>query len=60
MEAIRLSDKILLLAPDPGRIVKEFVFDVPQNKRDDEFVYSETAKILSDRDVIETFELELK
>lgn len=60
MEAIRLSDKILLLAPDPGRIVKEFVFNIPQNKRDDEFVYGETAKILSDRDVIETFELEFK
>jgi len=60
MEAIRLSDKILLLAPDPGRIVKTFEFDMPQEERDDEYVYSETAKILSDREIIETFELELK
>ena len=60
MEAIRLSDKILLLAPDPGRIVKIFEFDKPQDERDDEYVYSETAKILSDREIIETFELELK
>ena len=60
MEAIRLSDKILLLAPDPGRIVKIFEFDKPQEERDDEYVYSETAKILSDREIIETFELELK
>jgi NitT/TauT family transport system ATP-binding protein len=60
MEAIRLSDKILLLAPDPGHIVKIFEFDVPQHLRDDEYVYAETAKILSDREIIETFELELK
>ena len=60
MEAIRLSGKMLLLAPDPGRIVKEFHFDVPQSARTDEYVYSETAKILSDRDIIETFELEFK
>jgi NitT/TauT family transport system ATP-binding protein len=60
MEAIRLSDKILLLAPDPGRIVKIFEFDLPQSKRDDEYVYTQTAKLLSDREIIETFELELK
>ena len=60
MEAIRLSDKILLLEPDPGRVVKEFTFDIPQKQRDDEWVYSQTAKLLSDRDIIETFELELK
>ena len=60
MEAIRLSDKILLLAPDPGRVVKEFTFDLPQEQRDDEYVYSQTAKLLSDRDIIETFELEFK
>lgn len=60
MEAIRLSDKILLLAPDPGRIVKVFEFDKPQSERDDEYVYSQTAKILSDREIIETFELEFK
>jgi len=60
MEAIRLSDKILLLAPDPGRIIKTFDFDLPQSIRDDEYVYAETAKILSDREIIETFELEFK
>ncbi|MCB4766488.1 MAG: ATP-binding cassette domain-containing protein [Sulfurovum sp.] len=60
MEAIRLSDKILLLAPDPGRIIKTFHFDVPQSARDDEYVYTQTAKLLSDREIMETFELELK
>jgi NitT/TauT family transport system ATP-binding protein len=60
MEAIRLSDKILLLEPDPGRIVKTFTFDLPQSRRDDAYVYNETAKLLSDPYIIETFELELK
>jgi NitT/TauT family transport system ATP-binding protein len=57
MEAIRLSDKILLLKADPGHIVKEFSYILPQDKRNDKFVYEESAKILQDKDIIETFEL---
>ncbi|WP_292655375.1 ABC transporter ATP-binding protein [Nitratifractor sp.] len=60
MEAIRLSDKILLLEPDPGRIVKTYTFDRPQPERTDEWVYAETAKLLKDPYIIKTFELELK
>ena len=60
MEAIRLSDKILLLKADPGHIVKEFSYTLPQKERDDKFVYNETAKILQDEVIIDTFELELK
>jgi len=60
MEAIRLSDKILLLEADPGHIVKEFTYGRPQEDRDDKFVYNQTAKILQDEIIIETFELELK
>ncbi len=57
MEAIRLSDKILLLEADPGHIVKEFEFEVDIQNRDDAFVYNETAKILQDKTIIDTFEL---
>jgi len=57
MEAIRLSDKILLLEADPGHIVKEFEFEVDIQNRDDSFVYNETAKILQDKTIIDTFEL---
>lgn len=60
MEAIRLSDKILLLEADPGHIVKEFTYGLPQEDRDDKFIYNQTAKILQDEIIIETFELELK
>jgi len=57
MEAIRLSDEILLLKADPGHIVKKFSYDLAQDKRDDTFVYEESAKILQDKEIIETFEL---
>ena len=60
MEAIRLSDKIILLASDPGHIVREFDYTLAQDKRDDKFVYEETAKILQDKIIVNTFELELK
>ena len=60
MEAIRLSDEILLLEADPGHIVKKFQYTLPQKERDDKFVYAQTAKILQDETIIHTFELELK
>jgi len=60
MEAIRLSDEILLLKADPGHIVKKFQYDLPQNERDDTYVYGESARILQDEVIIDTFELELK
>lgn len=60
MEAIRLSDEMLLLKADPGHIVKKFRFDLVQNQRDDKYVYAKSAEILQDSDIIDTFELELR
>jgi NitT/TauT family transport system ATP-binding protein len=60
MEAIRLSDEILLLKADPGHIVKKFSYELSQIDRDDKYVYGESAKILQDAEIIDTFELELK
>ncbi|MBN2722101.1 MAG: ATP-binding cassette domain-containing protein [Campylobacterales bacterium] len=60
MEAIRLSDEMLLLKADPGHIVKKFQFDLIQNQRDDKYVYGKSAEILQDEEIIDTFELELK
>ncbi len=60
MEAIRLSDEMLLLKADPGHIVKKFKFDLIQNQRDDKYVYGKSAEILQDGEIINTFELELK
>jgi NitT/TauT family transport system ATP-binding protein len=60
MEAIRLSDEMLLLKSDPGHIVKKFRFDLAQNERNDRYVYGKSAEILQDEEIISTFELELK
>lgn len=61
MEAIKLSDEILVLKAEPvGHIVKSFKFDLEKEKRDDTFVYEQTAKLLKDEYIINTFELELK
>ncbi len=61
MEAIKLSDLVMLLKADPvGHIVETFKYDTPQSKRDDTFVYEQTAQLLSNKTIIETFELELK
>jgi NitT/TauT family transport system ATP-binding protein len=60
MEAIRLSDEVLLLKADPGRIIKKFKYELSQELRDDKYVYSKSAELLEDETIISTFELELK
>ena len=61
MEAIKLSDEILVLKAEPvGHIVKSFKIDTPREKRDDSFVYEQTAKLLNDEYIINTFELGFK
>lgn len=57
MEAVRLSDRILLLGTDPGRIVYSFAVEMARDQRSDAFVYEETAKLLSHHEIIKTFEL---
>ncbi len=59
MEAVRLSDEILLLANSPGSIVHRLTLDTPIINRDDQFVYHETAKLLAQPKVIQTFELSM-
>ncbi|MDO9598698.1 MAG: ATP-binding cassette domain-containing protein [Azoarcus sp.] len=48
MEAVRLSHTILVMAPEPGRIVRRFELDLPPAERDDAFVYEGTAGLLQD------------
>ena len=61
MEAIRLSDEILVLKAEPvGHIVKSFKVEMPRINRNDTFVYEQTAKLLSDEYIINTFELGFK
>ncbi len=57
MEAIRLSDVILVMAPSPGRIAHRFRIDLPAMQRDDAFVYKMTAELLQDSAVRASFGL---
>ncbi|THF64741.1 ATP-binding cassette domain-containing protein [Pseudothauera nasutitermitis] len=57
MEAVRLSDDILVMAASPGRVVARFALDRPAARRDDDFVYRRTAELLRDATVRESFGL---
>ncbi|THF56857.1 ABC transporter ATP-binding protein [Pseudothauera rhizosphaerae] len=57
MEAVRLSDDVLVMAPDPGRIVARFELARPAASRDDAFVYHRTAELLQHAVVRESFGL---
>jgi NitT/TauT family transport system ATP-binding protein len=57
MEAVRLSDAVLVMAPAPGRIVRRMHISHPAAQRDDAFVYSTTAALLQDTAVRESFGL---
>lgn len=60
MEAIRLSNEILLLKSDPGEIVKHIKIPTPQIERSDKEVFDMMIELLKDQDIINTFELEIK
>lgn len=59
MEAVKLSDDILLLAGEPGEIIRCFPINTPKHLRDTLFVHETTAKLLAEPTIIETFELSL-
>lgn len=46
MEAVRLADAILVMAPDPGHIVQRFDLGAPAATRGDDFVHATTAQLL--------------
>ena len=46
MEAVRLADRILVMAAGPGRIVSRLELDLPAAQRDDAWIYQQTAELL--------------
>jgi NitT/TauT family transport system ATP-binding protein len=46
MEAVRLADRVLMMSPEPGRIVGEFHLDRPKQDRDEAWVYRTTAEFM--------------
>lgn len=45
-EAVRLADRILMMAPDPGRIVRAFPLRKPQSARTESWVYQVTGEFM--------------
>ncbi|WP_332672912.1 ATP-binding cassette domain-containing protein [Aromatoleum sp.] len=58
MEAVRLADTILVMAPEPGRIVHRFVLPTPACDRDEAHTYHTTAELLKVPAVRESFGME--
>ncbi len=56
-EAIQLSNEVLVLDANPGRVVKRVELTRPQSERDDEFIFQATRELLQDPQIISTFEL---
>ena len=46
MEAVRLSDEILVMAPRPGRIVGHFTLDLAPGRRDEAWIHRNTARLI--------------
>ncbi|WP_456388088.1 ABC transporter ATP-binding protein [Profundibacter sp.] len=45
-EAVRLSDEIVVLAPDPGRIVYRQQITLPSNERDETYVFRAVGELM--------------
>lgn len=59
MEAIKLSDTILLLKSDPGEIVARYEIEKTKVSRDDAFVFEQTKAFLDDALIREIFEIKV-
>jgi len=57
MEAARLANRILVMASEPGRIMRHFELSVPPRERDDAEVHQSTARLLQDEVVRTCFAL---
>jgi len=58
-EAIKLSHEILVLAPEPGRIIKRLILERPLNKRDHDYIYQQNQSLIQDPLVQQAFDLTL-
>jgi NitT/TauT family transport system ATP-binding protein len=56
-EAVRLSDRVLVMAAKPGRIVSRLAFEEPAAQRDDAWIHASTARLLARPEVRASFGL---
>jgi len=57
LEAVRISSRILVFKPEPGRIIREIKIDMPFEQRTDRFVYQQVGQLLEEHDVRTAFDL---
>lgn len=48
MEAVRLADRVLMLAAQPGRIVGEYAIEHPHVLRDDRWIFQTTGELMQE------------
>ncbi len=57
MEAVRLADRIVVMAPQPGRVLRSFMVPLAQEQRSEAWIYERTARLVQMPDVRESFGL---
>ncbi len=58
LEAVRISSRILVMKPEPGRIVREIKLDIPFCNRHDSYVYEQVGHFLEEEIVRDAFHLD--
>lgn len=51
MEAVRLADRIVMMVPDPGRLIGEFTLQKPHAERSDAWIYQTTAELMANDNI---------
>lgn len=51
MEAVRLADRVVMMAPDPGRMVREFALPLPQAVRSEAWIYQTAGELMQTEEV---------
>ncbi|HYD75961.1 ABC transporter ATP-binding protein [Ramlibacter sp.] len=51
MEAVRLADRILMMAPGPGRLVRSFTLSQPQAVRSEAWIYRTAGELMEAEEV---------
>lgn len=51
MEAVRLADRIVMMVPEPGRILRAYPITAPRHARSDAWIYQTTAVLMRQEEV---------
>lgn len=57
MEAVRLADRIIMMAPCPGHFIGEFSLHQPHHQRSDAWIYQTTAELMANPSIRNGFGL---